>query len=177
MQLKEDTGQTSYVTAVHCLIGGHALLCLNSSALCYVITHSCVSLTWRVTLNDWMVVHLQSGIATAACEAYNMVLAVIHYDSRLIDGDVIRPHVEDDTDLSLILSRKKQQHRINATRNRTNHLYTHLNAQRELPSASGCRAKVVFMREKQIFCDTVSMAGFFSWVQHRCPLGRQLRFP
>ena len=61
------------------------------------------SLTWGITLNDWMVVHLKSGIATAAREAYNMVLAVIYYDGRLIDGDVIRPHIEDDTDFSLIL--------------------------------------------------------------------------
>lgn len=61
------------------------------------------SLTWWITLNDWMVVHLKSGIATTAREAYNMVLAVIYYDGRLIDGDVIRPHIEDDTDFSLIL--------------------------------------------------------------------------
>ena len=50
-----------------------------------------------------MVVHLKSGVATAAREAYNMVLAIIYYDGRLIDGDVIRPHIEDDTDFSLIL--------------------------------------------------------------------------
>lgn len=54
-----------------------------------------------------MVVHLESGIATTACEAHYMVLAVIYYDSRLIDGDVIRPHIEDDTNFSLILQVKK----------------------------------------------------------------------
>lgn len=70
---------------------------------------SASSLTWRVTLNDRIVVHLESGIATAACEADNMVLAIIYNDSRLIDGDVIRPHVEDDTDFSLILQVKKNK--------------------------------------------------------------------
>lgn len=68
-----------------------------------------ISLTWWITLNDWMVVHLESGIATAACEAYNMVLAVIYYDSWLIDGDVIRPHIEDDTNFSLILQVKNKE--------------------------------------------------------------------
>lgn len=56
-----------------------------------------------------MVVHLESGIATAACEAYNMVLAVIYHDSRLIDGDVISPHIEDDKYFSLILEGKKKK--------------------------------------------------------------------
>lgn len=50
-----------------------------------------------------MVVHLESGIATAACEAYNMVPAIIYYDSGLVDSDVIRAHIEDDTNPSLIL--------------------------------------------------------------------------
>lgn len=50
-----------------------------------------------------MVVHLESGIATTAGEAHNMVLAIIYNDGRLVDGDVIRSHVEDDTYLSLIL--------------------------------------------------------------------------
>lgn len=56
-----------------------------------------------------MVVHLQSGIATTACEAYNMVLAVIYYDSRLINGDVISPHIEYDTNFSLILEKKNTE--------------------------------------------------------------------
>ena len=56
-----------------------------------------------------MVVHLESGITTAACEAHYMVLAVIYHDSRLIDGDVICPHVEDDTDFSLILQVKNKE--------------------------------------------------------------------
>lgn len=72
-------------------------------------TVPCFGLTWRVTLNDRMVVHLESGIATAACEAYNMVLAVIYHDSRLIDGDVISPHIEDDKYFSLILEGKKKK--------------------------------------------------------------------
>lgn len=55
-----------------------------------------------------MVVHLESGIAAAACEAYNVVLAVVHYNSRLIDGYVICPHVKYDTDLSLILQVRNQ---------------------------------------------------------------------
>lgn len=50
-----------------------------------------------------MVVHLECGIATAACEAHNVVLAVIYYDSRLINGDVVCPHIEDNTNFSLIL--------------------------------------------------------------------------
>lgn len=77
-----------------------------------------ISLTWWITLNDWMVVHLQSGIATAACEAYNMVLAVIYYDSRLINGDVICPHIEDDTNFSLILQRTNTQRDECDTRNK-----------------------------------------------------------
>lgn len=60
-------------------------------------------LTWRVTLNHWMVVHLESGIATAAREAYYVVLAIVYSDGGLVNGDVIRPHVEDDPYLSLIL--------------------------------------------------------------------------
>lgn len=60
-------------------------------------------LTWRVTLNHWMVVHLESGIATTAREAYYVVLAIVYNDGGLINGDVIRPHIEDDTYLSLIL--------------------------------------------------------------------------
>ena len=65
-----------------------------------------------------MVVHLESGIATAACEAHNMVLAIIYNDSRLVDGDVIRPHVEDDTDLPLILHAHRQEGGKNETRSR-----------------------------------------------------------
>lgn len=56
-----------------------------------------------------MVVHLESGIATTACEAYNMVLAIIYYDSRLINSDVICPHIEDDTNVSLILHKNKNE--------------------------------------------------------------------
>lgn len=56
-----------------------------------------------------MVVHLESGIATTACEAYNMVLAIINYDSRLINSDVICPHIEDDTNVSLILHKNKNE--------------------------------------------------------------------
>lgn len=55
-----------------------------------------------------MVVHLESGIATAACEAHNMVLAVVYYDSRLIDGDVICPYIEDNTNFPLILQVKNK---------------------------------------------------------------------
>lgn len=73
----------------------------NITTLC--CTHT---LTWWIALNDRMVVHLEGGIATAACEAYNMVLAVIHYGSRLIDGDVICSYIEYDTNFSLILHAK-----------------------------------------------------------------------
>lgn len=58
-----------------------------------------------------MVVHLESGIATTACEAHNMVLAIIYNDSGLIDGDVICPYVEYDADLSLILQNQKKKKR------------------------------------------------------------------
>lgn len=75
----------------------------NNSKVCPV------NLTWWITLNDWMVVHLESGIATTACEAYNMVLAIIYYDSRLINSDVICPHIEDDTNVSLILHKNKNE--------------------------------------------------------------------
>lgn len=60
-------------------------------------------LTWGVALNHRMVVHLESGIATAAREADYVVLAIVHDDGGLVDGDVIRPHVEDDPYLPLIL--------------------------------------------------------------------------
>lgn len=50
-----------------------------------------------------MVVHLESGIATAAGEAYYVVLAIVYSDGRLVDGDIVRAHVEDDPYLSLIL--------------------------------------------------------------------------
>lgn len=60
-------------------------------------------LTWGVTLNHWMVVHLESGIATTAREAYYVVLAIVYSDGGLINGDVICSHVEDDPYLSLIL--------------------------------------------------------------------------
>ena len=87
-----------------CLLADMQSSLTDPDAQCHLsIRHCSISLTWRITLNDWMVVHLESGIATAACEAYNMVLAVIYYDSRLVDGDVIRPHIEDDTDFPLIL--------------------------------------------------------------------------
>lgn len=56
-----------------------------------------------------MVVHLKSGVATAACEAYYMVLVIIYHDSRLINGNVICPHIEDDTNFSLILQVKKNE--------------------------------------------------------------------
>lgn len=60
-------------------------------------------LTWGVALNHRMVVHLERGIAAAACEAYYVVLAIIYSDGGLVDSDVIRAHVEDDPYLSLIL--------------------------------------------------------------------------
>lgn len=50
-----------------------------------------------------MVVHLERGIATAAREAYYVVLAIVYSDGGLVNCDVIRPHVEDDPYLSLIL--------------------------------------------------------------------------
>lgn len=68
-----------------------------------------ISLTWWITLNDWLVVHLESGIATTAREAHNVVLAIIYYDSRLINGDVVCPHIEDDANLSLILQVKHEE--------------------------------------------------------------------
>lgn len=67
------------------------------------------SLTWRVALNDRMVVHLESGIATTACEAHNMVLAIIYNDSGLIDGDVICPYIEYDANLSLFLQNQTKK--------------------------------------------------------------------
>lgn len=89
---------------VLCLLCRHALLLRCSMPL------SCLSwkqhpsrLTWGVTLNHWMVVHLECGIATAAREAYYVVLAIVYSDGGLINGDVIRPNVEDDPYLSLIL--------------------------------------------------------------------------
>lgn len=71
------------------------------------VSHGCI--TWRIPLNDRMAVHLESGIATAACEAHYVVLAVIYHDSGLIDGDVVRPHVEDDANFSLVLRVEKKQ--------------------------------------------------------------------
>lgn len=67
--------------------------------------------TWGVALNHRMVVHLERGIATAAREAHYVVLAIVYGDGGLVDGDVIRPHVEDDPDLPLILraERKRSQ--------------------------------------------------------------------
>lgn len=56
-----------------------------------------------------MVVHLESGIATAAREAHYVVLAVVHGDGGLVDGDVVRPHVEDDPYLALILRAERTQ--------------------------------------------------------------------
>lgn len=70
-------------------------------------------LTWRVALDHGMVVHLESGIATAAREAHYVVLAIVHDDGGLVDGDVIRPHVEDDPYLPLIL---RAEHSANAVR-------------------------------------------------------------
>lgn len=67
------------------------------------------NLTWWKPLNHWMIVHLESGIAAAACEAHHVVLAIIDCDSRLIDGDVICPHIEDDTYFSLILQVKERK--------------------------------------------------------------------
>lgn len=77
---------------------------LHAIYLCVTEPRRCPGgLTWWITLNDRMVVHLESGIATTACEADNMVLAVIYCDGGLIDGDVIRPHIEDDPNFTLIL--------------------------------------------------------------------------
>lgn len=67
-----------------------------------------IHLTWRVALNDRMVVHLESGIATAACEAHNVVLSIVYQDSGLIDDNVISSHIEDDTDFPLILEVKSR---------------------------------------------------------------------
>lgn len=64
------------------------------------------TLTWRVPFNDWMVVHLESGVATTACEAHNMVLAIIYNGGGLIDCDVICSHIEDDSHFSIILQVK-----------------------------------------------------------------------
>lgn len=50
-----------------------------------------------------MVVHLEGGVAATACEADNVVLAVIYCDGGLVDGDVVRPHVEDDANFALVL--------------------------------------------------------------------------
>lgn len=65
-------------------------------------------LTWWVAL-DRLVVHLEGGVATTACEAHNMVLAIANYDSRLVNGDVICPHVEDHIDLSLFLGMEETE--------------------------------------------------------------------
>lgn len=50
-----------------------------------------------------MVVHLEGGVAATACEADNVVLAVVYRDGGLVDSDVVRPHVENDADFALVL--------------------------------------------------------------------------
>lgn len=62
-----------------------------------------------------MVVHLEGGVAATACEADNMVLAVINCDGRLVNGDVVRPHVENNANFALVLQvreTKAEQHCI-----------------------------------------------------------------
>lgn len=66
-------------------------------------------LTWRIALDDRMVVHLEGGVAATACEADNVVLAVVYCDGGLVDGDVVRPHVENNADLALVLQRERDQ--------------------------------------------------------------------
>ena len=64
--------------------------------------------TCWVALNDWLVVHLEGGIATTACEAHHMVFPISHWDGRFIDGDVISPNIEYDSYFSLFLRNNKQ---------------------------------------------------------------------
>ena len=54
---------------------------------------------------DGPVVHLQRGVASVPDEAHHVVLAVVDDDRGLVDGDVVRAHVEDDADLPLVLRR------------------------------------------------------------------------
>lgn len=85
-----------------CYAGMHSSFAPCHLAACHGTSHP-GRLTWGVSLDHWMVVHLERGIATAAREAYYVVLAIVYSDGGLVDGDVIRPHVEDDPNLSLIL--------------------------------------------------------------------------
>lgn len=59
--------------------------------------------TCRVALVDGPVVHLERGVAPAAREAHHVVLAVAHRRVGLLDGDVVRAHVEDHPDRALVL--------------------------------------------------------------------------
>lgn len=86
---------------------------LGPNASC--VGHITPSLTWRVTLNDRMVVHLKRGITTAAREAHHVVFAVVYHDGRLIYSDVISPDIEDDTNFSLILQVGKQKRMLLTT--------------------------------------------------------------
>lgn len=104
-QLGQSLFCKQYISESKCCVwyaGMHSFFASCYLAVCHGTSRPS-RLTWGVTLNHWMVVHLESGIATAACEAYYVVLAIIYSDGGLIDGDVICPHIEDDPYLSLVL--------------------------------------------------------------------------
>lgn len=73
--------------------------------------------TCGVSLIDRPVVHLQRCVATAPREAHHVVLAVVHHGVALLDGDVVRAHVENHPHRALVLQKVRETEKEREERN------------------------------------------------------------
>lgn len=68
-----------------------------------------VRLTCGIALNDWQVIHLQSGITPTPRKLHYVVFAVIYKLWRLLDVNVVRSDIEHNSNVPFLL--KRQEHR------------------------------------------------------------------
>lgn len=66
-------------------------------------------LTCGVALNDWQVIHLQSGITPTPRKLHYMVLPVIYKLWRLLDIYVVCSHVKHHSNVSALLRQKRKK--------------------------------------------------------------------
>lgn len=66
-------------------------------------------LTCGVALNDWQVIHLQSGITPTPRKLHYMVLPIIYKLCRLLNINVISSHIKHNSNVSFVLRRQKHR--------------------------------------------------------------------
>lgn len=73
------------------------------------INRKSVWLTCGIALNDWQVIHLQSGITPTPRKLHYVVFAVIYKLWRLLDVNVVRSDIKHNSNVSFLLEKEKHR--------------------------------------------------------------------